>query len=59
MNNDYTLPLDTQKRIAWAALKNYYRALRLSGDRNAIIELRNGLRGFAGVLNSSKRTANS
>ena len=57
MNNDYTLPLDTQKRIAWAALRNYHRDLRQANDREAIIELRNGLRGFAGVLNSSKRTA--
>ena len=54
---DYTLPLELQKRITWAALRNYYRALRKANDRNAIIELRNGLRGFAGVINSSKRTA--
>ena len=56
---DYTLPLELQKRIAWAALRNYYRALRKANDHEAIIDLRNGLRGFDGVINTNKRTVRS
>lgn len=57
MTNDYTLPLDKQKAIAWAALRNYARALKIAGDTQGIIELRNGLRGFEGILIPHKRKA--
>ena len=57
MNNDYTLPLDKQKAIAWAALRNYVRALRQAHDSQGLIELRNGLRGFEGILIPHRKKA--
>lgn len=57
MNNEYFLPIDSQKHIAWAALKNYVRALLQSNDREAIAELRNNLIDFAGALRKHGKKA--
>lgn len=57
MNNEYTLPLENQKRIAWAALRNYSRALRQAHNTTGIIELQNMLHGFIGSLRQHNRKA--
>jgi len=48
------LSLDYQKTLAFAALRNYVKALREVHDYNAIRELRNLLKGFSDTLRSSK-----
>ena len=50
------LPLDEQKTLAFAALRNYVKALREVHSYDGIRELRNMLKGFSDAnLRTAKR----
>lgn len=51
----YNLPLDKQKTLAFAALRNYKLALLEVHDYDGLRELRYMLKGFADTLRSSKK----
>lgn len=49
------LSLETQKSIAFAALRNYANSLRQVHSYDGLRELRNMLKGFSGTLLTSKK----
>ena len=49
------LSLTMQKKIAFAAVRNYAKSLRATHDFRALKELRNGLKAFADALTAKKK----
>ena len=51
----YNLPLDKQKSLAFAALRNYAKSLREVHNFNGLRDLRYFLKSFSDTLRSSKK----
>ena len=55
MENCSPQPLTMQKKIAFAAVRNYAKSLRATHDFRGLKELRNGLKAFADALTAKKK----
>ena len=49
------LSLTMQKKIAFAAVRNYAKSLRAAHDFRALKDFRNGLKAFADALTAKKK----
>ena len=54
METKNLLSLTLQKKIAFAAVKNYAKRLRAAHDFSALKDFRNGLRAFADTLTAKR-----
>ena len=55
MESCNALSLTMQKKIAFAAVRNYAKSLRAAHDFRALKDFRNGLKAFADALTAKKK----